>query len=158
MGELIAEFEPMHTRIWPLLLTLLGIAVGLWLWRHRIAEMAPDKNRRMLVWMLLFFAWLIALFSLAGMVFNSRQFQPLQVYSEGIRLGKKDIHFRELRGYMIREDRTQSLVNPEESRGSVRSMLIEEKNGRVHLLPEEYYALPQLSRSLDSAYKAWQQR
>jgi hypothetical protein len=158
MGEIIAVFEPMHTQVWPLVLTLVVVALILWALRHRIAGVFPDKNRRMLLWMLLFFGWIIALFSLAGLVFNSLQFQSVTIYGEGLRIGKRDIPFRELRGYMLREDRTQSLVNPEESRGSVRSILVEEKAGRVHLLPEEYYALPRLTHTLDSVYKAWQQR
>ncbi len=155
MEEATAVFEPLKTPGWPLFLSLAGTILtgaGVWL---QLRNKSLDRNRRMVLSMLLFFGFLIALFTGAGILVNATRFKKVTVYASGISIGKKDIPFSEMRGYLIREDRSRSWVNPNVVKKTVRSMVIEEKNRKTHLLPEEYYDLPRLIAAMDSAYSAW---
>ena len=155
MEEVIAVFEPLKTPGWPLFLSLAGaVATGTGVWLQ-LRNKTLDRNRRMVLSMLLFFGFLIALFTGAGILVNATRFKKVTVYTSGISIGKNEIPFHKMRGYLIREDRSRSWVNPDAVKKTVRSLVVEEKNGKTHLLPEEYYDLPRLIATLDSAYAAW---
>lgn len=157
MEEVIAVFEPLKTPGWPLLMSLAAViatGTGVWL---QLRSKGLDRNRRMVLSMLLFFAFLIALFTAAGIVVNTTKFKKVTVYASGISIGKTEIAFSDMRGYLIREDRRQSRVNPSAITGTVRSLVIEEKSGKTHLLPEEFYELPRLLNVLDDAYREWRE-
>lgn len=147
-------FEPLNNPAGPIALSLLCAlaAGGLMLWLLLKPE-DMERNRRMLLSMLLFFAFLISLFSAAGIAVNAAKFRQVTVTNSAVLIGKKEIRFSELRGYLIREDRSQSWVNPGITKKTVRSLVLEEKSGKTHLLPEAYYDLPRLINTLDEAYK-----
>jgi len=155
MEPAIQVFEPLKNQAGTIALLLLTfIALGVVLWRQ-LNNKSMERNRRMVLAMLVFFAFIIGLFSAAGMAINTMKFRTVTVYESGISIGKKQIPFREMRGYLIREDRSQSWVNPDMVKKTVRSLVIEEKTGKTYLLPEEYYELPRLIAALDSAYEKW---
>jgi hypothetical protein len=147
-------FEPLKTPGGPIALALLCAlaAGGLMLWLLLKAK-DIERNRRMLLSMLLFFAFLISLFSAAGIAVNAAKFRRVAVTDSAVFIGKKEIPFSNLRGYLIREDRSQSWVNPGVAKKTVRSLVLEEKSGVMHLLPESYYDLPRLINALDEAFK-----
>ncbi len=156
MEQALQVFEPLKNPAWSaglVLFAVLAAVAGLALKGY--VGQSMDRNRRMLLAMLLFFGAMISLFTSAGMFINSAKFRQVAVHASGISIGKHLIPFSDMRGYLIREDRSQSWVNPNMVKKTVRSLVIEEKTGKTHLLPEEYYDLKQLIPALDSAYTAW---
>lgn len=155
MEQVIEIFEPLKNP-WqemalPLLsAVLLAIAQVLQLRNKNI-----ERNRRIVFSMLLFFGAVIALLSAGGVAINAYKFQRVTISPTGIALGKKEIPFGQLRGYILREDREQSWVNSNIQKKTVRSLVLEEKNGKTHLLPEEYYELSRLIAVLDATFSQW---
>jgi hypothetical protein len=107
--------------------------------------------------MLLFFGAVIALLSAGGIAINAYKFQRVTVSTSAVSIGKKEIPYSNLRGYLIREDREQSWVNSDIQKKAVRSLVLEEKNGKTYLLPEEYYELSHLIATLDAAFSQWKE-
>ena len=157
MEQVIEIFEPLKNP-WqqmalPLLCAvLLAVAQVLQLRNKNI-----ERNRRIVLSMLLFFGAVIALLSAGGMALNAYKFQRVAVSPSGVTIGKKEIPFSNLRGYLIREDREQSWVNSNIQNKAVRSLVLEEKNGKTHLLPEEYYELSRLIAVLDAEFSKWKE-
>lgn len=157
MEQVIEIFEPLKNP-WqemalPLMVAVLLVAAQVLQLRNKNME----RNRRIVLSMLLFFGAVIALLSAGGIAINAYKFQRVTVSASAISIGKKEISFSELRGYLIREDREQSWVSSDIQKKAVRSLVLEEKNGKTHLLPEEYYELSHLIATLDTAFSQWKE-
>lgn len=155
MEQALVVFEPLKAPGWPVFFTLLGALAIAAAMALQLRNKALDRNRRIVLSMLLFFSFLIALFTGGGIALNASKFQKVTIYGSGVSIGKKQIAFSDMRGYMIREDRRQSTINPSMTTRTVRTLVIEEKTGKTHLLPEEYYDLSKLMNALDGAYEEW---
>lgn len=157
MEQAIEIFEPLKNPVNAMLLPglafiMFGIAAGMMLFNSKM-----ERSRRMVLAMLFSFAAAISLFSAGGVAINAYKFQRVTVTPSAVAIGKKEIPFSQLRGYLIREDREQSWVNSDIQRKAVRSLVLEEKNGKTHLLPEEYYELSRLIATLDAAFSQWKE-
>lgn len=133
---------------------LLGAA---WLW---VLHKAPklDRNRRMLLGMLLFIALLLGLFTMSGLIWQSFRYQTIRVETAELYIGKARIPFEELRGHYVREVQGVSLINPQQARGTSYVLVIETQSGRTYTLPNAYYDLPALAAALDAAWEAWREK
>lgn len=152
MEQIIEVFDPLKNpwreMAWPLLMAVLLAAAQLPLLRNK----GMERNRRIVFSMLLAFGAAIALLSAAGLAINGYKYQRVVITSSGVSIGHKQIPFSHLRGYFIRDDRRQSWISSDIQKKGVRSLVLEEKNGQIYLLPEEYYELPRLMAALDAAY------
>ncbi len=133
---------------------LLGVA---WFW---VLYKAPrlDRNRRMLLGMLLFIALLLGLFTVGGLVWQSSRYQTIRIEAAELHIGKTCIPFEILRGHYVREVQGVSLINPQQTRGASYVLVIETQSGRTYTLPDTYYDLPALTGALDTAWEAWRER
>lgn len=157
MEQVIEIFEPLKSPWGGMVLSLL---TGLLLIVGQVLQLRNknmERNRRIVISMLLFFGAVIALLSAGGIAINAYKFQRVTVSASAISIGKKEIPYSNLRGYLIREDREQSWVSSGIQKKAVRSLVLEEKNGKTYLLPEEYYELSRLIATLDAAFSQWKE-
>lgn len=150
MNEIIATFEPTSTTqatLW------LGGAVALLALGALLAILAgklevADRNRRLLLAMLLFFTVLIA----GGTAFfswlTSYRIDTVTLYSRGLTTPYGTVAYEDIRDAYIRKEEQRSFVNPDIVRSSTRLLIIEERDGKTHVLSEENYALEPIFSTL----------
>lgn len=157
MEQIIEIFEPLKSPWREMALPLLSAVLLVIAQVLQLRNKNIERNRRIVFSMLLFFGAVIALLSAGGIAINAYKFQRVTVSASAISIGKKEIPYSNLRGYLIREDREQSWVNSDIQKKAVRSLVLEEKNGKTYLLPEEYYELSRLIATLDAAFSQWKE-
>lgn len=147
MNEPLYTFDPTHaqdelTLYLSLFIGLLALVVAILLLRRRSAP--EQRNRRLLGAMLAFFIFLIA----AGTAFFSglfmRKIGPVHMYESKMETSYGEVAYPDIRNAYIHVDKQPSMINPNITRRSTRMLVIEEKDGRTHVLPEENYPIEQI--------------
>ncbi len=113
-----------------------------------------DQNRRLLGAMLLFFVSTIS----AGTAFFSwltmKKVGPVSIYSTAITTPYGNLPFDKIRTIYIKEEKEKSLLKPEGSSVGIRLLILESKEGRVHVMSEKNYDIQAILRTLKETMDA----
>lgn len=148
-------FHPEHTEnqlsLWiGLIAGVLALAGMLILLKSK----SGDQNRRLLGAMLLFFVCTIS----AGTAFFSwltmRKIGPVNLYAEAITTPYGKLSFDKIRSIYIKEEQEKSLLKPEGSGKSIRLLVMESKDGKVHVLSDQNYNIQAILGALKEAIDA----
>lgn len=127
----------------------MGGAVAL----YRSKSAARDRNYRMLGAMLLFFVFLIALSTAVFSFWTTRKIDTVYIYENAIETPYGRVEFSNLKDAKIQTQQQPSLINPSITRSSGRVLIIEEKDGKRHLLAEENYEIQEIMRRLQEGVR-----
>ena len=147
MNEALYTFEPVHQQdqltFWlSVIIALGGLAGTVFLLRKPAAS--GQRNYRMLGAMLLFFIFLIA----GSTAFFSNLFiqklGPVTLYENSMKTPYGTVAYPDIRNAYIHVDKQPSVVNPNITRKSTRMLIIEERNDKAHVLPQDNYPIEEI--------------
>lgn len=155
MDVALHTFQPQHTEnqlgLW---LGLLAGAIALAGMLYLLRTKTGDQNRRLLGAMLLFFVCTIS----AGTAFFSwltmRKIGPVNLYADAITTPYGKLSFDKIRSIYIKEEREKSLLKPEGSSESIRLLVLESREGKVHVLSDKNYNIQAILGSLKETIDA----
>lgn len=116
-----------------------------------------DRNRTLLLAMLAFFAFIIALGTAFFSWWSARKTGPVTVFTDAIETPYGRAGFADIQNAYLKKESQSSLINPKLVTGSVRLLIIEEKDGHAHVLSEQNYPVEQVMTALKDAVKTWQE-
>lgn len=118
---------------------------------------APGKrNQNMLVAMLLFFAFLIAASTAFFSKWSSLKTGTVSIYPDKIETGYGTASFDHIKKIYLEDNELPSMINPTIKRKTVKMLLIEETEGKIHILSEENYDINDIFRSLKKTIEQWE--
>ena len=148
-------FQPTHQEdqvvLWiAIMLAIVGV-VGLVFALRRKSTTADERNRNMLLAMLLFFLATIsagtALFSWLSM----RKTGPVTITADAIETPYGKVDFKSIKNAEIITDQPVRLLPSNSQRGAVKLLLIEERSGKAHIMSEENYDIQRIFGALREA-------
>ena len=147
MEGILYTYEPMHEQdqatFW-IALVLACVALGSMVWLLKGKALISNRNYRLLTTMLLFFVFLIA----GSTAFFSQLFMykvgPVNITESSITTPYGKVAFEDILNASIQVDKQPSIINPNITRKSTRLLIIEEKDGGTHVLPEENYPIQEI--------------
>ncbi len=113
-------------------------------------------NRKMLAAMLLFFTVLIGSGTAFFSWLKSRKTSDIIIYTDAVETPYGRAEFGNIKNAAIELDKQPSFVNPGRAVRQTRLLVIEEKNGKAHIMSEKDYDLQELMDKLREAVKAWE--
>ena len=150
--EALYVFEPgIQVELWTLFLGLLvALAAGAltYLLQRKKVGGALDRNRRLLLAMLTFFALLIGLGISFFSAWNLRRTSEVRIYPESIETGYGKLMYENLEEAIILRESQPSLINPNLNRQTKRFLVLRAKEGRDHVLSEDNYPIEEILRAL----------
>lgn len=155
--EPLFTFPSNHQTDWITLGIALFIALvagAAWYQLANSSKEKIDQNRRVLGAMLLFFVVIIALGTAAFSVWSIKRTPDVVIYSRYIDTPYGRIPLADIINASIRVEKQTSLVNPEITRKTVKILVIEEKNGKVHALSESNYDINGILNQLRKVVEA----
>lgn len=147
MNEALYTFDPTHQEdqtnfllaLFVALFALIGLVMLL-----RKPGVQEQRNRRLLGAMLLFFVFLIAGSTAFFSNLFMRKLGTVKLYATAIETPYGTVAYREINKAYIHLDKQPSIINPNITRRSTRLLIIEEKDGDTHVLPEENYPIQEI--------------
>lgn len=135
----------------------LGALAGMLALLRKKAE-GRRRNQNMLAAMLLFFAALIG----GGAAFFSwlkiRKTGPVTLYQDAIETPYGKASFGAIKDAYIHADREPSLIDPARAVRTTKMLVIEEKNGKTHVMSEEDYPINEILSALKRSFAEWRQK
>lgn len=135
----------------------LGALAGMAALLKKKAE-GRQRNQNMLAAMLLFFVFLIG----GGAAFFSwlkiRKTGPVAIYEDAVETPYGKAAFRTMKDAYIHADNEPSLIDPARAVRTTRMLVIEEKNGKTHVLSEQDYPINEILPALKSTFAEWRQK
>ncbi len=160
MDEPIHTFLPDHssdmTTFWITAVIALAALGGLTALLRRPGR-GERRNYRLLFAMLLFFAFLLAAGAAVFSWMTVRKTGPVYIYADAIETPYGRADFADIRDAGIKTEKEASLINPNIVTGQTRLLIIEEKEGKTHILAEENYKISPIMDALREAIKEWRQ-
>lgn len=160
MDPTITVFQPDNTAdqwtLWIALCVALAGLAGMILLLRRPAAGIP-RRYGLLGAMLLFFVFLIASATAFFSFWSARKTGPVRLYADAIETPYGRAAFADIRNAYIEEEKEKSFINPNIVTGSVKLLIIEEYDGKAHVLSEEHYPLPRIMDSLREAIGKWRE-
>ena len=152
----IATFSPLAnsaatTFILTMTVGLISLAACIWILRKPVIK---AYNYKMLVAMLLFFSTLISLGSSVFMGLKLKKNTPIAIYPTSIETPYGVAQYDNIKNASIIADKTPSIINSSQSARITKLLVIEEKDGKAHVLSEEDYPITEILRQLKLAIKA----
>lgn len=147
MNEALYTFEPVHQGDQATLLLSAVIALGALagtIFLLRKPSEREQRNRRMLGAMLLFFVFLIAGSTAFFSNLFMRKLGPVTLYENSMETPYGTVAYPDIRNAYIHVDKQPSIVNPNITRRSTRMLIIEERNDKAHVLPEDNYPIEEI--------------
>lgn len=147
MNEALYTFEPDHGQdemtFFLAVFIGLGALAGMYLLLRK-SKYRGDRNRRLVGAMLLFFVFLIAGSTAFFSNLFTRKVGPVHLYEDHMETPYGTVAYTDISNAYIYVDKEPSFVNPNITRRSTRLLLIEEKDGGTHVLPEENYPIQEI--------------
>ena len=112
-----------------------------------------EKNKQMLIAMLLFFVFLISISTTFFSFWAHLKIGPVRIEANAIETAYGKTAFKDIKKITFHESNQPSMINPNISRNSVRILLIEERSGKIHALSEENYNINSIMQKLNKAIK-----
>jgi hypothetical protein len=157
MGELQYAFDAVNSGastnfILSLIAALGGIAGMLFLLRRRVSH--EQRNRNIVVAMLLFFMFLIGSSTAFFSYLRMQKVGPVEIYERGMATPYGEVAFEDIRNAEIIVDQSSNLLSEAAGR-STRILAIIEKSGKTHALSEEDYPVQEVLGKMKQAIKEW---
>ncbi|MCB0637153.1 MAG: hypothetical protein KDC54_11075 [Lewinella sp.] len=129
-----------------LIIGLFVAAVGYWIaWRlYRRPGTGDELNRRLLTAMLLGFVATIGLGTSIFSGWNYARLLPVEVSEEGLRIGKENLPFAEIRNAHIEEEQSYALLNPQTPSRTSRFLVVESSEGKAYVFGEDQYPIREM--------------
>ena len=137
------------------LLAALGALAGMFA-LLRTPSTGDQRNRRMLGAMLLFFVVLIASGTSFFSWLKTRKVSTITIYNDAVETPYGKVAFRNIKNASIETDRQPSFVNPSRATRQTKLLLIEEMDGKAHVMSEKDYDLQNIMSKLKKAVKQWE--
>jgi len=158
MTEALYVFAPdtsdAEFTFWTGMLFAAGGVAGTW-WLLRRGGDRATYNYRMLGAMLLFFCFLIGTGMAVFSWWSTRKISEVRIYADRIETPYGIASFDQIKDARIETERDRSFINPNITTGTYRLLLIEETNGKAHILSEENYELRKIMEKLKIAISDW---
>ncbi len=159
MEEILIRFDPIENSseiaVWAgVAVGIIGFALSVWLFLRK--EEGKDRQRNIILAMLLFFLGMIALGTSFFTFWTQKKTGPVIIYVDAIETTYGKSFFRDIKNASITVAGNKSLVNPNQQRGATRLLLIEEHEGKAHVLSEENYKIEAILNKLRGAVQDWE--
>jgi hypothetical protein len=150
-------FEPINggldTTFWAALaITLAALGALIWLirgWKPQGRAKAFRPLAQLLVFIVILLAGGTALFS----GWASLKLIPVTVSEEGVVTSFGEAKFANIRQIYMHKDQEKSLINPALTVRTTMMLIIEEKDGKTHVLSEKNYELGPILKAIDMQRK-----
>ena len=106
--------------------------------------------------MLLFFVGMIAVGTSFFTYWTQKKTGPVLIYADAVETSYGKSYFRDVKNASITVAGNKSLVNPNQQRGATRLLLIEQHDGKVHVLSEDDYKIEAILNKLRGAVQEWE--
>ena len=152
------RFEPMQDSsaitLWTgAIVGLVGIGLCAWLLFKKAEGLARQRN--IILAMLFFFLSMIALGTSFFTFWTQQKTGPVLIYADAVESSFGKTYFKDLKDASITVAGSKSLVNPNQQRNATRLLLIEQYDGKVHVLSEENYHIETILNKLRTAIQEW---
>ncbi len=125
-----------------LLIAVITLGGVIFLIRRKVDREAYNRNA--LLAMLTFFAFLIAASTAFFSSWSMKKTGPVSIYQDRIELPSGTVAFSEMKKAFIKRETKRSVINPKQATSEVRLLLIEENNGKLHVLSEFNYPVSKI--------------
>lgn len=159
MEEILIRFDPLANNsgiaVWAgAIVSLVGFALAAWLFVKK--EEGKDRQHNIIIAMLLFFLGMIAAGTSFFTFWTQQKTGPVIIYADAIETTYGKSSFRDIKNASITVAGNKSLVNPNQQRGATRLLLIEQHDGKAHVLSEENYKIEAILNKLRGAVQEWE--
>lgn len=159
MEEVLYTFAPDNgptaQTAWAAVGIALGALAGMGAMLKKKAE-GRQRNQNLLAAMLLFFVALIG----SGTAFFSwlkiHKTGPVVVYQDAIETPFGKAAFSNIKDAYVQASQQPSLIDPGRSVRTTELLVVEEKNGKAHVMSEEDYPIKDILPALRRAVKEWE--
>ncbi|MBX2875990.1 MAG: hypothetical protein KTR30_27970 [Saprospiraceae bacterium] len=159
MEEILIRFDPLESSsgiaVWAGVLVSV-IAFGLCTWLFLKKEEGKNRQRNIIIAMLLFFLGMIAAGTSFFTFWTYQKTGPVLIYADAVETTYGKSYFRDIKNASITVAGNKSLVNPNQQRGVTRLLLIEQHDGKAHVLSEENYKIEAILNKLRGAVQEWE--
>jgi len=157
MGELQYTFDAVNSGastnfILSLIAAVVGLVGMLYLLRRKVSY--EERNRNIVIAMLLFFLFLIGSSTAFFSYLRVRKVGPVEIYETGMVTPYGKVAFKDIRNAEIMVDKSSSLLSEAAGR-STRILAIIENSGKTHALSEEDYPVQEVLGRMKQAIKEW---
>lgn len=159
MEEILIRFDPLENSseiaVWAgVAVGIIGFALSVWLFLRK--EKGKDRQRNIILAMLLFFLGMIAFGTSFFTFWTQKKTGPVLIYENAIETTFGKSYFQDIKNASITVAGNKSLVNPNQQRGATRLLLIEEHEGKAHVLSEDNYKIEAILNKLRGAVQDWE--
>lgn len=159
MEEILIRFDPLENSstmaVWAgVLVGIAGFALATWLFLKK--EEGKNRQRNIIIAMLLFFVGMIAVGTSFFTYWTQKKTGPVLIFADAVETSYGKSYFRDVKNASITVAGHKSLVNPNQQRGATRLLLIEEHEGKVHVLSEDNYKIEAILNKLRGAVQEWE--
>lgn len=137
-----------------LLFAIIALGGLIALLRRKVAR--ENHNRNMLLALLTFFVFLIAASTAFFSWLAAKKIGTVAIYPDAIETSYGRAAFEHIRNAGFKDDKQPSLINPNISRKTTKLLIIEESDGKTHVLSEENYEIPKIWNKLKEAMEKWE--
>lgn len=160
MEEILVRFEPIQDSSGATLWIGLGaglLGMGLCAWLFLKKEEGASRQRNLILAMLFFFLGMISFGTSFFTYWTQQKTGPVFIYADGIKTSFGKTPFAELKNASITVAGNKSLINPNQQRNGTRLLLIEQHDGKAHVLSEDNYPIEAILNKLRGAVKQWEE-
>ncbi len=159
MEEILIRFDPLEDSsgiaVWTgALVSIIGFGLATWLFFKK--EEGKNRQRNIIIAMLLFFLGMIAAGTSFFTFWTQQKTGPVLIYADAVETTFGKSYFQDIKNASITVAGNQSLINPNQQRGATRLLLIEQHNGKAHVLSEENYKIEAVLNKLRGAVQDWE--
>ena len=154
MEEILYRFEPIHTNssitLW------ISLLFGLFAWGICALLLAKkeegqNRQRNIIIAMLLFFVGMIGLGTAFFTYWTQQKTGPVVIYNDAIETVYGRVSFSQIKNSNIIAAGNRSIINPDLQKNTSRMLLIEENSGKAHVLSEDNYDIQAILNALRTA-------
>jgi len=160
MEEILKRFEPVYGNssfmLWGTIVAGL-LFFGLCAWLLFKKEEGQKRQLNIILAMLFFFFGMISLGTSFFTFWTQQKTGPVIVFTDAVETVYGRVSFDQLKNASITTMGNQSRINPQQQRGGSRLLLLEEDNGKAHVLSEDNYDIQQIYNAIKSAVKKWEE-
>lgn len=160
MEEILVRFEPIqdssNISMWIGVLVGLG-GIGLCAWLFLKKEEGLNRQRNIILAMLFFFVGMIAFGTSFFTFWTQQKTGSVIIYANAVETTFGKTKFQDLKNASITVAGNKSLVNPNQQRNTTRLLLIEEHDGKAHILSEDNYQIEAILNKLKGAVREFEE-
>lgn len=122
---------------------------------YLLKRKAANYNQNMLFAMLLFFTFLIASSTAFFTKWSQLKTGKVKLYPNSIETAYGVVTFGQIKKAYLHDNHQSSFINPNVKRKTIKMLIIEEMNGKVHVLSEVDYDINEIFRLLKKTIEEW---